>query len=178
MRTTVLAILFMGITTLFSQEKTIYDFKVETITGDSISLSNFKGKKVMIVNTASECGFTPQYEQLQAIYEKYKDKGFVILGFPSNDFMHQEPGSNKEIAEFCKKNYGVTFPMMAKIHVKKNDVSPLYQYLTTGKQNGYKDTKIKWNFQKYLIGRDGVLERVYYSKTVPNDPKIIEWIEN
>ena len=168
----------MGASTLFSQEKTIYDFKVTTIDGDTVSLADYKGQKIMIVNTASKCGFTPQYEQLEAIYKKYKDKDFVILGFPSNDFMHQEPGSNEEIAEFCTKNYGVTFPMMAKIDVKGKEMAPLYEYLTTGKLNGYKDTDVKWNFQKYLIGRDGKLERVYYSKTVPDDPKIIEWIEN
>lgn len=178
MRNLILGILFMGITTLFSQEKTIYDFNVKTINGDTISLANFKGKKVMIVNTASKCGFTPQYEQLEAIYKKYKDKDFVILGFPSNDFLHQEPGSNKEIAAFCKENYGVTFPMMSKIHVKGDDMTPLYKYLTTGDLNGYKDAKIKWNFQKFLIGRSGKLERIYYSKTVPDDPQIIEWIEN
>lgn len=177
MRNLILGVLFMGVSTLFSQEKTIYDFKVKTIKGDTISLANFEGKKIMIVNTASKCGFTPQYEQLEAIYKKYKDKGFVILGFPSNDFLHQEPGNNKEILAFCKENYGVTFPMMSKIHVKGKEMTPLYEYLTSKNLNGLEDSKVKWNFQKYLIGRDGKLEKIYYSKTVPNDPEIIEWIE-
>jgi glutathione peroxidase len=162
---------------VYAQEKTIYDYEVETIDGETVSLSEFKGKKVMIVNTASKCGFTPQYEQLQALYEKYGGDDFVILGFPSNDFMKQEPGSDKEIAAFCEKNYGVTFPMMSKVVVKGDDMNPLYEYLTTKSLNGHSDSKVKWNFQKYLIGTDGKLEQIYYSKTVPTDNAIIDWLE-
>lgn len=161
-----------------AQEGTIYQFDVQTINGDTISLSQFKGKKIMIVNTASKCMFTPQYEQLEAMYKKYKSEGFVILGFPCNQFLHQAPGSDKEIKTFCTKNYGVTFPMMAKIHVKGKKQSPLYKYLTTKKLNGLKNSHIKWNFQKYLIGTDGHLEHVYYSTTVPDDSKIVDWIED
>lgn len=163
---------------VMAQEKTIYDFTVETIDGQKISLSEFKGKKIMIVNTASKCGFTPQFEQLEAIYQQYKDKNFIILGFPTNDFLSQDPGSNEEIYAFCTKNYGVSFPMMAKITVKGKGMEPLYKYLTTGALNGYKDSKVSWNFQKFLIGTTGKLERIYEPKVVPNDPQIIEWIEN
>src|SRR5690554_847422 len=174
--------IFLGLALLsasfvFSQEKTIYEFTVETIDGEEVNLSKYKGKKVMIVNTASKCGYTSQYEQLQTLYEKYESEGFVILGFPSNDFMKQEPGSDEEIAAFCEKNYGVTFPMMSKVSVKGNDISPLYKYLTTEAQNGHSDNQVKWNFQKYLIGTDGNLEQIYYSKTVPTDKVLIDWIE-
>lgn len=160
----------------YSQGKTIYDYDVETIDGETVSLSQYKGQKIMIVNTASKCGFTPQYEQLQELYDKHKGEGFVILGFPSNDFMKQEPGSNKDIAAFCQKNYGVTFPMMAKIDVKGDAISPLYEYLTSKALNGHADSKVKWNFQKYLIGRDGKIEEMFYSKVVPTDPVIVDWI--
>lgn len=177
MRTLLLSLIIMGTTMAFSQEKTIYDYEVETIDGDTISLSQFKGQKILIVNTASKCGFTPQYEQLQELYEKYKDKGFVILGFPSNDFLKQEPGTNEEIAAFCQKNYGVSFPMMAKIKVKGKNMAPIYQYLTSKELNGMKDSKVSWNFQKYLIGRDGKLEEVFQPKVVPTDAVITQWIE-
>lgn len=163
---------------VYGQKQTIYDFKVTTIQGEEKSLSDFKGQKIMIVNTASKCGFTPQYEQLQAIYEKYGKQDFVILGFPSNQFMKQEPGTDEEIAVFCQKNYGVTFPMMSKVNVKGENQIPLYRFLTTKNLNGQMDSEVKWNFQKYLINKDGTLEAVYYSKTAPNDEKIIEWIEN
>jgi glutathione peroxidase len=177
MKTIILSILLASAVFTFAQEKTIYDYKVETIDGEMISLSEYKGKKIMIVNTASKCGFTPQYEQLQQLYEEYGGDDFVILGFPSNDFMKQEPGSDEEIAAFCQKNYGVTFPMMSKISVKDDDIAPLYAYLTSEALNGKMDSKVKWNFQKYLIGTDGKLEKVYYSKTLPTDQEIIDWIE-
>ncbi|MDG4946197.1 glutathione peroxidase [Weeksellaceae bacterium KMM 9713] len=140
-------------------------------------MSELEGKKVMIVNTASKCGFTPQYEQLEEIYQKYKDDNFTIIGFPANNFMSQEPGSNEDIKEFCTLNYGVTFPMMSKISVKGDDMHPLYQYLTKKDQNGVLDNEVKWNFQKYLINEDGTLAHVFYSKTLPNDEEIIRWIE-
>lgn len=162
-----------------TEEKgTIYDFTVETIDGEQLSLADLKGKKVMIVNTASKCGFTPQYAQLEEIYNKYKDQNFTIIGFPANDFMSQEPGSDAEIKEFCELNYGVTFPMMSKISVKGNEMHPLYKFLTSKSLNGVSDNEVKWNFQKYLIGEEGTLEEVYFSKTTPDDPEIIAWIES
>lgn len=162
---------------MIAQENTIYNYKVKGIDGKEINLADYKGKKVMIVNVASKCGFTPQYEQLQAIYEKYKDKDFVILGFPSNDFLRQEPGTNEEIQTFCSVNYGVTFPMMEKIKVKGKEKEPLYEFLTTKNLNEHSDNKVKWNFQKYLIGTDGKLEHVFYSRTKPDSEEIIKWIE-
>lgn len=157
--------------------QSIYQFKVEDINGESFDLASLKGQKVMIVNTASKCGLTPQYEQLEAIYQKYKDKGFVIVGFPANDFMSQEPGSNDEIESFCKKNYGVSFPMMSKISVKGDDMAPIYQFLTSKKYNGLEDSKVKWNFQKYLINEEGKLVKVIAPTTKPDDAEIISWIE-
>jgi glutathione peroxidase len=159
----------------FSQ--TIYDYKVENINGKSFDLSTLKGKKVMIVNTASKCGLTPQYEQLEELYKKYKDQNFVIVGFPANNFMKQEPGTNDEIESFCQKNYGVTFPMMSKISVKGNDMDPLYKFLTTKSLNKLEDNEVKWNFQKYLIDEKGNLVRVINPSTSPTDKDIIKWIE-
>jgi glutathione peroxidase len=131
----------------------------------------------MIVNTASECGLTPQYEQLQTVYEKYKDQNFVIVGFPANNFGSQEPGSNAQIATFCQKNYGVSFPMMAKISVKGNDQHPAYQFLTQKAKNGLEDSDVQWNFQKYLINESGELVKVVSPRTLPTDAEIINWIE-
>lgn len=168
----------MCMTSLFAQnDKTIYRFKVEDISGETFDLRSLKGKKVMIVNTASKCGFTPQYAELQRIYEQYKYDDFVIIGFPSNDFGNQEPGSNEEISEFCQKNYGVDFPMMAKITVKGEEKHPLYQFLTEKSKNGFKDSEVKWNFQKYLIDRDGKLVAVKDSNVVPDDKSILSWIQ-
>lgn len=169
-----LLILPLGI---INAQSTIYDFKVETIDGKTIKLSEFKGKKMLVVNTASKCGYTPQYEGLQALYEKYKDQDFVIIGFPANNFMKQEPGTNEEIASFCKMNYGVTFPMMAKISVKGDDIHPLYKWLTHKDENGILDAKVKWNFQKFLIDKNGNLVKTLPSKTKPDDEEIIGWIE-
>jgi len=157
--------------------KTIYDFTVLDVYGTEYPLEELKGDKVMIVNTASKCGLTPQYEGLQELYTTYKNKDFIIIGFPANNFMRQEPGTNEEIATFCQKNYGVDFPMMAKIDVKGKNQHPLYQFLTQKELNGVQDSKVKWNFQKYLIGKDGRLEKVIGPKTEPMDAEIIEWIE-
>ena len=157
-------------------DQTIYQFEVEDITGKAFPLSNLQGKKVMIVNTASKCGLTPQYKELEALYQQYKDKDFVIIGFPANNFLKQEPGTNEEIATFCQVNYGVSFPMMSKISVKGKDMHPLYQFLTQKSKNGIMDSKVSWNFQKYLIGKDGHLEKVIDPKTLPNDPEVIQWI--
>ncbi|MDH4471217.1 MAG: glutathione peroxidase [Fluviicola sp.] len=158
--------------------KTIFEFKVTDIKNVEFDFASLKGKKIMVVNTASECGLTPQYEQLQAVYEKYKDQNFVIIGFPANNFMGQEPGSNEEIATFCKANYGVTFPMMSKISVKGKDMHPIYQFLTQKSQNGLEDSDVQWNFQKYLIGTDGKLVRVVSPKVLPDDASVISWIES
>jgi glutathione peroxidase len=153
-----------------------YDLKTKTIDGKEFNFSDLKGKKVMIVNTASKCGFTPQYEDLEKLYNEYKDKNFVIIGFPANNFGHQEPGSNDEIQEFCKKNYGVTFPMMQKISVKGDDKDPVYKWLTQKSLNSKMDSSVKWNFQKYLIDEQGNLVDVVYSTEKPNSDKIVNWI--
>ncbi|MEN8186773.1 MAG: glutathione peroxidase [Bacteroidota bacterium] len=158
--------------------ETIYQFKVKDINGEEFDFSTLKGKKIMVVNTASKCGNTPQYEDLQNLYEKYKDQNFIIVGFPANNFLSQEPGTDQEIAEFCKQNYGVTFPMMSKISVKGNDIHPVYQFLTQKSKNGFQDSKVKWNFQKYLIDEKGYVVGIVNPKTLPNDKKVISWIEN
>lgn len=157
--------------------QSIYQFKVTDLQGNIFDFSSLKGKKIIIVNTASKCGLTPQYEGLQEIYERYKEKGLVIVGFPSNNFLWQEPGTSEDIETFCKLNYGVTFPMMEKINVKGKNKHAVYAYLTEKSQNGFEDSKVKWNFQKYLINREGVLEKIISPKTKPTDPSVIEWIE-
>jgi glutathione peroxidase len=154
----------------------IYDFKVESLTGGTIDFSKFKGKKILIVNTASECGYTPQYEGLEELYKKHKDK-LVIVGFPANNFGQQEPGSNTDIATFCQKNYGVTFPMAAKIDVKGDSKAPIYQWLTEKKYNNYSDNTVKWNFNKFLIDEKGNLVGYYGSKVRPNDDELVKAIE-
>jgi glutathione peroxidase len=157
--------------------QTIHDFKVQDLSGKEFDFSALKGKKVLIVNTASECGLTPQYKDLEALYKEYKNDNFVIVGFPANNFGAQEPGSDKEIAAFCEKNYGVTFPMMSKISVKGDDMVPIYQFLTEKEKNGVQDSEVEWNFQKYLINEDGKLEKVISPKTLPTDPEIVNWIK-
>jgi glutathione peroxidase len=158
------------------KKESIHQFKVKDIEGKTFDLSSLKGKKVMVVNTASKCGLTPQYEKLEALYDKYKAKNFVIIGFPSNDFMGQEPGSNEEIASFCKKNYGVSFPMMEKITVKGKNMHPIYQFLTQKSKNGLEDNDVQWNFQKYLIDENGFLIKVIAPRTQPDDASIVNWI--
>ncbi len=160
-----------------NQTKTIYSFKVKDIDGNEFDFASLKGKKIMIVNTASECGLTPQYEQLQSIYQEFKDKNFIIVGFPANNFGAQEPGSNKEISAFCTKNYGVTFPMMEKISVKGDDMAAIYQYLTKKELNGLQDSQVEWNFQKYLIDENGKLVQVVGPRILPNDPDVKKWIK-
>jgi glutathione peroxidase len=160
----------------FSQQSSFYNFKVKTLEGKDFDFSALKGKKVMIVNTASKCGFTPQYKDLETLYEKYGSDNFVIIGFPANNFADQEPGTASEIRQFCTQNYGVTFPMMEKISVKGSDMDPLYKWLTSKAENGVMDSEVKWNFQKYLIDENGKLVDVIYSKEVPNSDKIINWI--
>ena len=157
--------------------QTIYQFKVQDLSGKTFDFATLKGKKIMIVNTASQCGLTPQYKQLEEIYKKYKSKNFVIIGFPANNFGQQEPGTNDEIKTFCSKNYGVSFPMMSKISVKGKDMDKVYQFLTQRNKNGYADSEVEWNFQKYLINEQGHLEKVVKPQTVPTAIEIISWIE-
>ena len=160
-----------------AMDQTIYQFKVKDIKGNTFDFENLRGKKIMIVNTASKCGLTGQYKGLQKLYDRYKYSGFVIVGFPANDFLWQEPGSDKEIAAFCKKNYGVTFPMMSKITVKESEMHPLYQFLTQVSKNGVKSSTVSWNFQKYLIGQDGKLEKIITPRTAPMSEEVIDWVE-
>jgi len=155
----------------------IYQFKVKTLTEDDFDFSSLKGKKILVVNTASKCGLTPQYKDLQKLYDTYKDDNFVIVGFPANNFGQQEPGSNTEIAEFCQQNYGVSFPMMSKISVKGDDMHPLYQFLTSKDKNGLKESELAWNFQKYLIDENGHVVKVIAPKTLPTDDAIVNWIK-
>ena len=156
----------------------LHEYIVEDINGDSYDFSKLKGKKVMVVNTASKCGLTPQYEALEALYKAYGSSDFTIVAFPSNNFMGQEPGSDAEILTFCKKNYGVTFPLMSKVDVKGKGKCSVYKFLTEKSLNGLKDSEVKWNFQKYLIDENGFLELVIPPRTAPNDPEIIAWIKN
>lgn len=161
--------------TLYGQ-KSFYDFTVKDINGNDFPLSQLKGKKVMVVNTASKCGNTPQYANLESLYKKYSDKNFVIIGFPANNFMGQEPGSDKEIKEYCQLNYGVTFPMMSKISVKGDEMHPLYKWLTNKDLNGFEDSEVKWNFQKYLINGSGKIEVIIPPKENPESQKVMDWI--
>ncbi len=174
-------LLMFNFLTFFSAPKndvpaSIYDFKVAALDGGTIDFAKYKGKKILIVNTASECGNTPQYADLQKLSEKYKGK-LVIVGFPANDFGSQEPGSNKEIAAFCSKNYSVTFPMAAKITVKGDDKAPIYHWLTEKKYNNYMDTEVKWNFQKYLVNEKGELVAMFSNRMSPTNDEIIAAIE-
>lgn len=153
----------------------IYDFKVPGLEGGTIDFSKYEGKKILIVNTASKCGNTPQYADLEKLYEKYKDK-LVIVGFPANNFGQQEPGTNSEIKEFCTKNYGVTFPMAEKVSVKGEDIAPIFKYLTEEAENlGFKDP-IKWNFTKFLIDEHGKLITVIHNKVNPMSEDITKYL--
>ena len=160
-----------------SEKKSFYDYTVTTIDGKEFPLSQLKGKKVLVVNTASKCGNTPQYEDLQKLYETYGGEKFTIIGFPANNFMGQEPGTNAEIQEFCTSRFGVTFPMMAKISVKGNDIAPVYQWLTSKEQNGVMDAPVKWNFQKFMIDENGQLVGVVPAGQDPMSDKIVNWIK-
>jgi glutathione peroxidase len=153
------------------------DFSLNSIDGQPAPLSQYKGKVVMIVNVASLCGYTPQYAGLEALYEKYKDKGFVILGFPANNFGSQEPGTNDEIKTFCSRKYNVSFPMYSKISVKGEDIAPLYRYLTDKETNPATGGDIKWNFTKFLVGRDGKIVTRFESKVEPQSPDVVAAVE-
>lgn len=154
-----------------TSQPTIYNFKVEGLEGGTINFASFKGKKILIVNTASKCGYTPQYTELEELYEKYKDK-LVVIGFPANNFGGQEPGTNAEIKEFCTGTYHVTFPMAAKVSVKGDDMAPLYQWLTSKEKNGVLDAEIKWNFGKFLLNEKGELIAYFPSKVKPMSEEI------
>lgn len=156
----------------------IHQLLATDIQGNTFDFSSLKGKKIMVVNTASKCGLTTQYEQLQSLYDKYKTTGFTIIGFPSNDFMGQEPGSNDDISKFCVENYGVSFQMMGKVIVKGEDKHDVYQFLTDKSWNKIMDSNVEWNFQKYLLNKDGVLEKVISPQTSPLDQEIVDWIED
>ena len=169
--------LLATVSAAIAQQKTLYDFKATTLEGQPFNLASLKGKKVLVVNTASKCGLTPQYALLQKLYDTYKDQDFVIIGFPANNFNSQEPGTNSEIKEFCTKNYGVTFPMMSKISVKGDDIDPLYKWLTSKSQNGVVDAEVQWNFQKFMINEQGQLVGFVSPKEKPDSKKIINWIK-
>lgn len=155
-----------------SAASNVHEFTLNSIDGKAVPLAEFKGKVVLIVNVASRCGFTPQYAGLEALYEKYKDQGFVIVGVPANNFGAQEPGTNEEIKTFCTRKYNVSFPMMAKVSVKGDDITPLYKYLTTAKGGD-----VKWNFTKFLIGKDGQIAERFESAVKPDDPALTAAVE-
>jgi len=173
---TLLSIMTLTLNSQTSTDSSIHQFKVADIYGNIFDFSQLRGKKVMIVNTASKCGLTYQYESLQKLYSQYKDLNFVIIGFPSNDFLWQEPGSNDEIIDFCEQNYGVTFPMMSKITVKGTKKHPIYQFLTQKSKNNYRDSRVTWNFQKYLINKEGRIEKIISPRTRPDSEEIVSWI--
>ena len=163
--------------TLVAAEKTVHDFTLNSIDGQPAPLAAYKGKVVLLVNVASKCGFTPQYSALESTYEKYKDRGFVIVGIPANNFGAQEPGSNQEIKTFCSSKYHVTFPMMAKVSVKGDDITPLYQFLTDKSSNPQSGGEIKWNFTKFLIGPDGRVITRFEPEMTPDSPQVTSAIE-
>ncbi len=165
----------MAVGSMFTASR-IYDFTLPSIDGKPMPLSSFKGKVVLMVNVASKCGYTPQYSALEAIYEKYKDRGFVILGFPANNFGAQEPGTNEEIKSFCSTKYQVTFPLYAKVSVKGEDTTPLYQYVTKD-ANPAVAGEIKWNFTKFLVDRKGNVVQRFEPAVKPDSPEVIEAIE-
>ena len=160
----------------FIAQPSIHSFKVKALDGSEIDFSKFKGKKILVVNTASKCGFTPQYAGLQKLYEEYNDK-LVVVGFPCNQFLFQEPGTAQEIQEFCKKNYGVTFPMAAKIDVKGKNIAPIYKWLCNKTENGVLDATISWNFNKFLLDENGNLIAHFDSKVKPEDDEIVKYLK-
>lgn len=160
----------------YTGKSPIYSYTVQDINGNTFSFESLRGKKILVVNTASKCGLTPQYKDLQTLYSTYADKNFIIIGFPANNFLSQEPGVDSTIKEFCEINYGVTFPMMSKISVKGKDMAPIYAYLTQKSLNGYADTDVSWNFQKYAINEQGYVVRMWSPKVSPLAPDIVSWI--
>lgn len=177
MKHLILTTLFSIISTVMIAQVSLYDFKVKDIDGNDFDLSSLKGKKVLVVNVASKCGLTPQYDKLQDLYEKHKDKNFVVIGFPANNFNGQEPGTNEEIKTFCTLKYNVSFPMMSKIDVVGDKKAPLYRWLTEKSQNGKMDAEVQWNFQKFMIDENGQLVDFAAPREDPFCDKIINWIE-
>lgn len=174
----IFSFLLMAALSFSQQKESFYDFTVHDISGNPFQFSTLKGMKVLVVNTASKCGFTPQYADLEKLYKEYKNKNFIIIGFPANNFLNQEPGTNEEIQEFCQRNYGVTFPMMSKISVKGKDMDPVYKWLTSKELNGVMDSNVSWNFQKYMIDETGKLVDMVPPKETPYSEKIINWLRN
>lgn len=174
----ILALTLMIALTAFTgvEDSSIHQFTVKSIEGGTINFASFKGKKILIVNTASQCGYTPQYEGLQKLYETHKDK-LVVVGFPANNFMGQEPGSDNEISEFCKARYGVTFPLASKISVKGSDMAPIYQWLTSKAKNGVLDASISWNFNKFLLDENGKMIAYFGSKVKPDSEEILQYLK-
>jgi glutathione peroxidase len=170
-----LGVLILMVTQAFAASS-VYDFTLPSIDGQPMPIAGFKGKVVLLVNVASRCGFTPQYKGLEALYEKYKDQGFVILGFPANNFGAQEPGTNQEIKTFCSTKYSVSFPMYSKVSVKGPDQTPLYQYLTT-KADPTHSGDIKWNFTKFLVDRDGRVVQRFESAVTPDSTEVVSAVE-
>ncbi|WP_439504562.1 glutathione peroxidase [Sediminibacterium sp.] len=160
----------------FTGVNSIHSFKVKSIEGKTIDFSSFKGKKILVVNTASKCGYTPQYDALQKVYNQYKDK-LVIVGFPANNFGGQEPGSDSEIQDFCKANYGVSFPMASKVSVKGGDIAPIYKWLTSKAENGVLDAEVGWNFGKFLLDENGKLLQYFPSKVKPDSEEILKFVK-
>lgn len=172
---TLVAVVMMSAFTL-PDNGSIHSFKVKSIEGGTIDFAKFKGKKILIVNTASKCGYTPQYEALQKVYDQYKDK-LVIIGFPANNFGGQEPGSDGDIQEFCKARFGVKFPLASKVSVKGEDMAPIYQWLTSKAKNGVLDADIKWNFNKFLLDENGKMIAYFPSKVTPDSDDILKYVK-
>jgi len=168
--------LFSGLINTSAQEKAFYDFRVKTIDGDNYDLSTLKGKMVMVVNTASKCSLAPQFRKLQSLFEEYGGDDFVILAFPSNDFFNREPGSNQKIKKRVNEKYGITFPLMDKVSVKGKNIHPLYAWLTDSKRNGRVHAPVKWNFQKFLIDREGHVVDFIPPATRPDCQRVIDWL--
>ncbi len=166
--------IIISLTLQLANAQSFYKLKAKTIDGETFKFEQLRGKTVMIVNTASKCGYTPQFEDLEKLFKEYKGKDFVILGFPSNDFLKQDPGTNEEIKSFCTKNYGVTFQMMEKIKVKGKNMHPVYKWLTQKEKNSIEDSKIKWNFQKYIIDKKGNLVAIFKPRVKPFDNEILQ----
>ncbi len=175
--------LFLLVSLFFSpqninhQPMNLYEIPLLNIHGEETTLAKYKGQPMLIVNVASECGLTPQYQDLQSLYDRYQSEGLVILGFPSNDFMGQEPGTEEEILEFCRTNFGVSFPLFSKISVKGEDIHPLYEYLTTEKLNGKADSEVTWNFQKYLIGKNGEIIEIFSPRQRVLEEEVLSTIQ-